>query len=236
MFDRLEQLKGLRSGYEQNGWTVALQMFPREVIDAVLYRFRSDLGGEPGAYKGIWGKGPFTDEHCFEAYVYDYPPQAMFLWALTPWMQALTGKRLAPTGSYFRVYRKGDICKLHADRFAAEHAITLTLGYSDGIKWPLWISEEQMEARLDGRSAAEFVPEGKKMSFFKAPMEPGDAVIYQGMKHIHGRMDPNPNAWSAHVFLNWVDADGPFAKEAFDGRRDEVVRPSEFRFPDPQGA
>jgi hypothetical protein len=28
---------------------------------------------------------------------------------------------------------------------------------------------------------------------------------------------PNPNSWSAHLFLHWVDRDGPHAAHAFDG-------------------
>jgi hypothetical protein len=27
---------------------------------------------------------------------------------------------------------------------------------------------------------------------------------------------PNPNRWSAHLFLHWVERDGEFAGEAFD--------------------
>ena len=40
--------------------------------------------------------------------------------------------------------------------------------------------------------------------------------MYQGVHHRHGRLDPNPNAWSAHLFLHWVDPAGPYRDEAFD--------------------
>jgi len=49
-------------------------------------------------------------------------------------------------------------------------------------------------------------------------MKPGDAVLYEGVHHRHGRTDPNPNRWSAHLFLHWVDRDGPYRDHAFDGR------------------
>jgi len=29
-------------------------------------------------------------------------------------------------------------------------------------------------------------------------------------------MQPNPNGWSAHLFLFFVDRNGPYAKHAFD--------------------
>jgi hypothetical protein len=45
---------------------------------------------------------------------------------------------------------------------------------------------------------------------------PGDAVLYQGVHHHHGRTTPNPNRWSAHLFLHWVERDGAFAGDAFD--------------------
>ena len=49
-------------------------------------------------------------------------------------------------------------------------------------------------------------------------MNVGDAVLYQGVHHRHGRTMPNPNAWSAHLFLHWVDRDGPYRAHAFDGQ------------------
>ena len=45
----------------------------------------------------------------------------------------------------------------------------------------------------------------------------------------HGRTRPNPNGWSAHLFLHWVDRDGPYADKAFDGNLDSA-RPVNFSF------
>jgi hypothetical protein len=59
-------------------------------------------------------------------------------------------------------------------------------------------------------------------------MEVGDAVLYQGVHHRHGRMTPNPNGWSAHLFMHWVDQDGPYRDQAFDGLIDDV--PAQFTF------
>ena len=47
-------------------------------------------------------------------------------------------------------------------------------------------------------------------------MRPGDGVLYQGTHHRHGRLTPNPNSWSAHLFLHWIDRNGDYAAEAFD--------------------
>ena len=61
-------------------------------------------------------------------------------------------------------------------------------------------------------------------------MDVGDAVAYRGVDHRHGRTTPNPNRWSAHLFLHWVDPDGPQRGEAFD--RKGVPQPVDFTFAD----
>ncbi len=50
-------------------------------------------------------------------------------------------------------------------------------------------------------------------------MQPGDAVLYRGIDLRHGRTQPNPNQWSAHLFLFWVERSGEFAQHAFDEER-----------------
>jgi hypothetical protein len=235
MYDRLKQIEKLREGFTKNGWTFCHQLFPPEIAAASLKMFERELGNTRETYTGIWDKGPFTDKFCFESYAYGFPFQAAMLWTLTPYMQALTGKEILPTTSYFRVYRKGDICKLHMDRAAAEYAISLTLGYSDDISWPLWLSEQSFEPNEDQHSQAADIPPGSKLSMFRVPMEPGDAVFYDGVRKLHGRNDPNPNEWSAHVFFNFIERDGAYADQAFDRRADNFVLPSEFIFPDDDG-
>jgi hypothetical protein len=55
-------------------------------------------------------------------------------------------------------------------------------------------------------------------------MSAGDAVMYRGVNHRHGRLDPNPNSWSAHLFLHWVDPNGPYADHAFDRANVEAAK------------
>ena len=57
-------------------------------------------------------------------------------------------------------------------------------------------------------------------------MQVGDAVLYQGVDFAHGRTRPNPNAWSAHLFLHYVDRNGPHADHAFD----QKLRPERVNF------
>ena len=60
----------------------------------------------------------------------------------------------------------------------------------------------------------------------------GDAVIYNGINYLHGRVNPNPNRWSAHIFMHWVDRAGSYARYAFDEKWPDVVRQADFKFPD----
>jgi hypothetical protein len=134
----------------------------------------------------------------------------------------VVGRDLLPTYDYLRIYRAGDVCHVHSDRYSCEHSLSLTLGYSDGRPWPLEVEKARSEpsAKVDADFGAQ--------PYSAVAMEAGDALLYRGVHHRHGRTTPNPNAWSAHLFLHWVDRDGPFADQAFDGQMKPA--PVDFTF------
>jgi len=86
----------------------------------------------------------------------------------------------------------------------------LTLAYSDGLPWNLQIGTQPVE---DAKSLNEDFGDEP---FSSVAMKPGDAVLYQGVKRRHGRIEPNPNGWSAHLFLQWVERGGAHMGHAFD--------------------
>jgi hypothetical protein len=134
-----------------------------------------------------------------------------FLWGLTPIVSNLVGRELLPTYDYFRIYRQGDVCLVHSDRPSCEHSLSLTLDYSDGKVWDLQVAQYENDT---------LHPLGDDFGdkpYSSIGMEVGDAVLYQGVNHGHGRIHPNPNAWSAHLFLHFVDREGPHREHAFDG-------------------
>jgi hypothetical protein len=199
--------------YRDDGYAHVQQLVPEEVAQSFLQSLRRDMG--PGAVplSRVKDYPNLLARPAFEIYGHHYPPMLFFLWGLTPIVSEIIGRELLPTYDYLRIYRRGDICRVHFDRYSCEHSLSLTLGYSDGQPWDLEIGK----ARHDAPSAQ--VEEG-----FGAepratiPMTVGDAVLYQGVHHRHGRTRPNPNAWSAHLFLHWVDRDGPYRDHAFDGQ------------------
>jgi len=152
---------------------------------------------------------------AIELYGNRYTPMAFFLWGLTPTMRQITGRDLLPTYDYLRIYREGDICKVHYDRPSCEHSLSLTLDYSDGAPWPLEVGSDRAEP--SSMVETDFGEE----AFTSIPMKIGDAVLYRGVHHRHGRLRPNPNAWSVHLFLHWVDRNGAYADFAFDGQTPE---------------
>lgn len=197
----------VQGDYARQGYAHVEELIPPEVADAFLRRLSADL---PDLTSRFLAHAPIIRKTSIDVYAADYPPMLQFLWGLTPSMRALSGRDMLPTYNYFRLYRKGDICRVHSDRPACEHSLSLTMGYSDGLTWPLEIGVEPIthagpiENDFAGAPYASFA------------MRPGDAVLYRGVQHRHGRVTPNPNRWSAHMFLHWVDRGGPNAEQAFD--------------------
>ena len=200
--------------YERQGYALLPAFVPKEVCTAVLARMKTDLGRQGIDIASLERDGPLLKSRAPELYGMHYPMFMSFLWGMTPAVEKFTGKRLLPTYSYFRLYRQGDICRVHGDRPSCEHSMSLTLGYSDDIPWPLEVSRKRIDEPY-ARADEQFLVGDEASS---VAMSPGDAVLYQGVHHHHGRTTPNPNRWSAHLFLHWVDRGGPYASHAFDGQ------------------
>jgi hypothetical protein len=198
--------------YHADGFTLIPEAVPREVANGLLARLKVDFARQKIDLAQLKKPGPLLSRPAVEIYGYHYPMFAAFHWGLTGRIAEATGKQLLPSYCYFRIYREGDICKVHGDRPACEHSVSLTLGYSDGKTWPLELARRPIAEPYE-RADPAFAPEDDAAA---VSMAVGDGVLYRGVHHHHGRTAPNPNRWSAHLFLHWVDRHGPFAAEAFD--------------------
>jgi len=206
--------------YAADGYAHIQGLIPPEVAAAFLEKFRADLGPNPVPISRVTKFPSLLRRAALEAYGHHYYPMAFFLWGLTPIVSQIVGKDLLPTYDYLRIYQQGDTCGVHSDRYACEHSVSLTLGYSDGHSWDLEVERDRSEpsSRVDEQFSGEFG---------SVRMMPGDAVLYEGVHHRHGRTKPNPNRWSAHLFLHWVDSEGPYKDHAFDGKAPQAV---DFQF------
>jgi hypothetical protein len=198
--------------YRRHGHAHLERFMPRQVATGFLARMKADLARQGVGFDKLMKPGPLLRQPAAEIYGFHYVPLATFHWGMTPAIEALLGEPVLPTYSYFRLYRRGDICRVHGDRQACEHSLSLTLAYSDDQPWALEVSPVRADAPYQ-RADAGFRTDERAAA---VAMMPGDAVLYQGVHHHHGRTTPNPNAWSAHLFLHWVSRDGPYAGEAFD--------------------
>ena len=196
--------------YYRDGYAHLEGLLAPRIATELLAITRKDID-HIGAPKDLVRKLPTLAQPALEIYGPQYKPMLSFLWGMTPMMSALTQRELLPTFCYFRVYRKGDICRVHSDRPACEHSLSMTLAYSDGVPWALEFASERVNAQGPIEpSFARGAPDAGVM------MAPGDAVLYQGFNYRHGRTTPNPNRWSAHIFMHWVDGEGQFKHQAFD--------------------
>jgi hypothetical protein len=206
--------------YQEDGFALLRGLVPAEVTLAFLQGLKQDMGSGAIPLSRVDHHPNLLKRAAFEIYGHHYKPMLYFLWALTPVVSGIIGRELLPTYDYFRLYRERDVCRVHFDRVSCEHSLSLTLDYSDGVPWGLQLGQTRQEpsARVDEDFGDE--------PFTSLAMNVGDAVLYQGVHHRHGRTRPNPNAWSAHLFLHWVDREGPYRDHAFDGQ----VRPAPVDF------
>jgi hypothetical protein len=197
--------------YRHHGYAAAPGLFAPEVLRAFYNQMTADLQASGRSLGSFAARGPLLRQEAIEVYAHVYTPMLTFLWGLTPRVEATVGRALLPTYAYFRAYRGGDVCLVHSDRPACEHSLSLTLLLSDDEPWALSVGTTRIEDPQP-LVAEDFGGEPHASMSMRA----GDGVLYQGVHHRHGRLDPNPNAWSAHLFLHWVEKDGRYADHAFD--------------------
>lgn len=212
-----------RECYAERGYVLLPGLTPPEV--AASMTFQAQVGQKRPNGPAL-AQPNVSCLPTIELYGYAWPTLRGLHWGLTSIVQQAAGVALLPSYAYFRTYQQGDRCKVHIDRPSCEHSLSLTIGYVDGAPWALCIgardwSIEEMQAEP---MAADFGDE----AFAAIAMQPGDGVLYKGVVRRHGRVSPNPNRWSAHLFLHWVERDGPNAQWAFD--RQKVVADGDFRF------
>jgi hypothetical protein len=208
--------------YERDGYAHVRGLIPREVARAFMTGIKQDIGDLPIPVSRIPEHPAVLRRAAFEVYGHIYKPMNFFLWGLTPVISRLVGRELLPTYDYFRIYREDDICRVHSDRPSCEHSVSLTLDYSDGEVWDLQVARYRID------SLHPLQEDFGDKPFSSISMEVGDAVLYQGVNYAHGRITPNPNAWSAHLFLHFVDRNGAHQGEAFD--RKVALNPVDFSF------
>jgi hypothetical protein len=126
--------------------------------------------------------------------IYADPVFETLLLHLQPTLEQLSQQKLIPTYSYFRTYKKGSDLKNHTDRESCEYSTTILLDCSEpNTPWEIFVDKKPFALKL------------------------GQGVIYKGIEQEHYR-NACPMEYSSHVFLHYVDANGPHKDFAFDKR------------------
>jgi hypothetical protein len=186
-------------------------LFPRDMLAMFYQQMRNDLVEAHGSLSKFTARGPLISKDAIEVYSMQYAPMRAFLWGVTPMIAATVEQTLLPTYAYLRIYQQGDVCRVHTDRQACEHSLSLTIAYGENRPWALSVGTDRID---EPKPVA--VDDFEGAPFISIPMAAGDGVLYQGVHHRHGRIEPNPNSWSAHLFMHWIDASGRYCDEAFD--------------------
>ncbi len=208
--------------YNDNGFEFFKGLVEPDTINALLNMTEQVAGNSPSTFRGIIRKSTLTNKLIYVLQGTNFVPLDTFHWGLTPFVSRVVGKPVLPAYSNFRIYQHGDVCKVHSDRVASEHGISLMIGSSDNKPWGLSVGHEFIEDPMNWRGTGEVKTAcddfgDEPYSTFE--MCPGDAVLYQAINRRHGRLKPNPNRWTAHLFMFWVDKDGPRKDQAFDKKR-----------------
>ena len=209
----------IQGDYQADGYALIEGLIPAEIASALLSCLQAGLGGPDSTFAPFQSQEILTRLPTIEIPGHSFLPMLTFLWGLTPIVSELTGRDLLPSYDYFRVYQQGDICRLHTDRPSCEHSLSMTLGYSDNQPWPLDIAQRPSDGPVS-KLDEDFGDE----PYRSIEMKPGDAVLYRGVERRHGRVTPNPNRSSAHLFLHWIERGGEFEAHAFDAARVTEVR------------
>lgn len=203
----------IEGDYGRDGFATVRGLIPPEVAANLFKQIRIDLTAAGRSFNDFAKLHQLSKHETVDISGHFYRPLTTFLWGLTPIISHLTGADVLPSYDYFRIYGQDEICRIHSDRPSCEHSLSLTLAYSDDKPWPLEVGSRRVTA--EGPCFDDFGDE----SFTAVAMEPGDAVLYRGIDLRHGRTTPNPNQWSAHLFLFWVERGGLFEQHAFDVER-----------------
>ncbi|MFC4948442.1 hypothetical protein [Pseudonocardia sp. GCM10023141] len=141
-----------------------------------------------------WRGEAFRDNHVpTAASVAGSATTDALLLDLRPRIEEISGCHLVPTYSYARLYFRGDGLIRHRDRQACEISVSIHLG------------------RVGGDGSLCFGADDR------VDMDEGDGAVYLGCATDHWRA-PFAGYTMGQVFLHYVDRDGPYAQQAFDGR------------------
>jgi hypothetical protein len=226
----MKNIKDTAKFYKKHNYVVIKNFISKELAN-FIYEY-GKIRAIRAAYMAQWkypGYNKDTDGAYGDGQVdgtyscYADPVMETLLSKALTGMREITGLNLAPTYSYWRLYKKGDELKRHKDRPSCEVSTTLCIGYDNSnlkdkkenwekYNWPMWVDESCGE-------------DNKGVPIY---MEPGDMIVYRGTIVEHWREKLLGNL-HAQVFMHYNDVDGPFKDTCILDARPALGLPPAFK-------
>lgn len=192
----------------------------RILYDYVRYSaMRSEIKqhNDKERYHEAWD-GTFNDKQCPGSYSnYGDPMMDSMLMTHGPIFEQATGMKLAPSYSYYRMYKHGAELRRHKDRPSCEISATVCLDWDDSncenvcTPWPIYVK----------------TPQGEEVA---VELRQGDAMVYKGCEVEHWR-EPFHGIAAAQLFYHYTDVNGerfnPWDGRAHGGIPHSFQRPKE---------
>ena len=169
----------LKQHLEDNNYLVIDNFITPKRTTDLYTTFLNDLTTHPELFT--------QDPQCPSSFaIYNYQYFLQLLCEKVSFMNELMGEPMLPTYSYARVYQHGEVLNKHLDRPSCEISVTLNLGGDH--PWNIYMTK----------------PNGEVVGI---NLQPGQAVIYQGMISEHWR-DAYEGKNYGQVFLHYVKGNG----------------------------
>lgn len=182
----------MNSEFEKNGYFIIRNFLPEDFCKFAQHYF----------YIKYNALDYNIDEQCplSKSWYADYLTETLLLTSLEK-LQEMSGVELRPTYSYTRIYSPEDELKIHTDRPECQFSATLCLGRPmDEENNPIYFSQTEI-----------------KTGATPLYLNPGDLCFYMGNRMYHWR-DKFTQSWYLQTFLHYVDANGEYANNVYDGR------------------
>jgi hypothetical protein len=189
----VQHLSEVIMNFKENGYYVIRNFINEDFVEFINQYFFTRIN----AGQAQLGDGQAPNSYIF----YGDPLMDTILGESVEKLSEIAEYSLLPTYTYTRLYGKGDELLIHRDRPSCELSATLSLGIPKGEEIsPIYFSKNE-----------------DKSNPIEIKLNPGDLCLYHGCDLYHWR-EPFTQKWYLQAFLHYVNANGPYKGNLYDGR------------------
>jgi hypothetical protein len=182
-------------------------LFPKDICRIVtnyaLLKEKTEWNPEEGADAQVLGAHSVYGDTLMETLMHFARPH----------LEKLTGLELAPTYTYYRVYRPGSELFRHKDRPSCEISITACFGFKylevpENYNWGMYVDSKSWKTPLGPNG--EFISSNGVGKMIQ--QNPGDVIVYRGceIEHWRDKFTAGENSYQVQAFFHYIDKNGPY--------------------------